>query len=484
MRKRFEQQTSLNFVPIADLQLNIKNRDAASKIGFGLLALYKEPTFNEALFEILERYLTQGKQKTGRPGMDLWQIFVMAQYRLGLNLSYDRLHYMCLYDTVLRTLLGIESSQFNSERFEFEYQTILDNVSLLSDELLKEINNLVVDFGHGVFKKKETESSSLKTDSFVVESNVHFPTDYNILWDSLRKCLDMVAKIVTKYPQITGWRKMGFWRKTFKNGSRQIGQVSGRGGKNKEENLQKEVLSYTEKATEFLVKLTASIPDFPMETQADLSNRIALETYTGFALKFKDLLERRVLKGELIQHEEKVFSIFETYTEWVNKGKRNPSVELGKKLAITTDEFNLIIDYRIMEKQTDSELVLDIAFDVLRNHKVKSWSFDKGYWHPINKELLQESVELVVMPKKGKCTKAENEEEHRPAFKKLRNKHSAVESNINELEHRGLNRCPDKGYAHFKRYIGLGICAYNLHKIGARIREEELEKARKHQRAA
>lgn len=155
MRKRFEQQTSLNFVSIGDLQLSLKNRDAASKIGFGLVALYNKPTFNEALFEILERYITKGKQKTGRPGMDLWQIFVLAQYRLGLNLSYDRLHYMCLYDSVLRTLLGIESSQFNAERVEIEYQTILDNVGLLSDELLKEINSLIVDFGNGVFKKRD-----------------------------------------------------------------------------------------------------------------------------------------------------------------------------------------------------------------------------------------------------------------------------------------------------------------------------------------
>jgi hypothetical protein len=70
----------------------------------------------------------------------------------------------------------------------------------------------------------------------------------------------------------------------------------------------------------------------------------------------------------------------------------------------------------------------------------------------------------------------EKEEEHTPQFKKLRNKHSAVESNINELEHRGLDRCPDKGYPHFKQYIGLGISAYNLHKIGARLRQEKLKK--------
>lgn len=48
-------------------------------------------------------------------------------------------------------------------------------------------------------------------------------------------------------------------------------------------------------------------------------------------------------------------------------------------------------------------------------------------------------------------------------------KNSAVQSNINELEHRCLDRCPDKGYRNFKRYIGLGIISYNLHKIGKHL---------------
>lgn len=80
------------------------------------------------------------------------------------------------------------------------------------------------------------------------------------------------------------------------------------------------------------------------------------------------------------------------------------------------------------------------------------------------------------MRKMGKLTMSEKEEESQAKFKKLCNKHSAVESNINELEHRGLDRCPDKGYEHFKRYLGLGICAYNLHKIGAELLRIEREK--------
>ncbi|MDF1574811.1 MAG: ISNCY family transposase, partial [Bacteroidales bacterium] len=97
------------------------------------------------------------------------------------------------------------------------------------------------------------------------------------------------------------------------------------------------------------------------------------------------------------------------------------------------------------------------------------------------KALLEEHVERVVMPKKGKPNKQEKEEESQRQFKILRNKHSAVESNINELEHRGLDRCPDRGYKNFKRYIGLAVAAYNLRRIGQELiaiqrRKEQTER--------
>ena len=122
-----------------------------------------------------------------------------------------------------------------------------------------------------------------------------------------------------------------------------------------------------------------------------------------------------------------------------------------------------------MEYQAGSEIIKELGSRIFLKHKVKSWSFDKGFWHKDNKLFLVQEVDTVVLPKKGKCNKDEAEEEMRPLFRKLRNKHSAVQSNINELEHRGLNRCLDKGLPNFKRYVGLAVCAFNLRKIGQHL---------------
>jgi len=204
----------------------------------------------------------------------------------------------------------------------------------------------------------------------------------------------------------------------------------------------------------------------------DLAQHLTLEKFLDLLKKHIDLVNRRLILGETIPHQEKIFSIFEEYTEWITKGKQHPGVELGKNLAITTDQYGLIVDYHLMEQETDNQIVLDLAIRVLNKYKVDTWSFDKGFFCKENKELLMEQITKVIMPKKGKCNKAEREEETSRSFTKLRKQHSAVESNINELENRGLDRCPDRSYPHFKRYIGLGVSAYNLRRIGHQLLEE------------
>ncbi|GAI21284.1 unnamed protein product, partial [marine sediment metagenome] len=179
---------------LEEIRLN-KRTGALPKLCAALKEIFIIPKWNEKVFEILEAKITAGKQRTGRPGMDLWQIFVLSQVRLCQNISYDELHHIANYDSLIRQILGIESG-FGYEKYKFEYQNIIDNVSLLDDDTVRELNQVIVEFGHEVFKKKEEEALRLKTDSFVVESNVHFPTDYNLLWDSARKCLDMVDKFL------------------------------------------------------------------------------------------------------------------------------------------------------------------------------------------------------------------------------------------------------------------------------------------------
>ena len=202
--------------------------------------------------------------------------------------------------------------------------------------------------------------------------------------------------------------------------------------------------------------------------------REQLDYFHTMMIKQLDLVERRLLRGETIPHAEKIFSLFEPHTQWINKGKLFPPVELGHKVLLTTDQHELILDYKVMEQLNDVDEVIALADRLLGGYgstAVASLSFDKGFSREEDRQLLELYIPEVVMPKRGKRNSQEQAREHQRSFAALRRKHNAIESDINALEHHGLDRCPDKGLHGFKRYLGFGVLAYNLHKIGKRVLE-------------
>ena len=173
MRKTFEQQFTLGRLLISETPIPTGKRGGAlPKLCAALKEIFITPEWNERIFKILKAKITAGKKQTGRPGMDLWQIFVLSQVRLCQNISYDELYDHANHHQMIRQLMGIESG-FGYEKYKFEYQNIFDNVSLLDDETVRELNLIIVEFGHAVFKKKEVEALCLKTDSFVVYPNFY-----------------------------------------------------------------------------------------------------------------------------------------------------------------------------------------------------------------------------------------------------------------------------------------------------------------------
>ena len=103
-----------------------------------LLEIYKTPEYNEQIFAILEDTLVKGKKRTGRKGLTLWQIFVLAQFRLGLNLITIVFAFMVNTNSVLRQLMGIET-ETGFERIEIATKRILDNLHLLDDHTMIKI---------------------------------------------------------------------------------------------------------------------------------------------------------------------------------------------------------------------------------------------------------------------------------------------------------------------------------------------------------
>ena len=121
MRKRFEQQMTLGRLPIGETEIPTDKRSGALP---GLCAALKKifitPKWNEKVFKILEAKIMEGKQQTGRTGMDLWQIFVLSQVRLCQNISYEDLKDHANHHQMIRQLMGVESG-FGYEKYKFGY---------------------------------------------------------------------------------------------------------------------------------------------------------------------------------------------------------------------------------------------------------------------------------------------------------------------------------------------------------------------------
>ena len=307
------------------------------------------------------------------------------------------------------------------------------------------------------------------------------------MWDAARKSIELLSWLAQEVG-LEGWRKAKNWKATIKGLMRQL-QKSSRGGKNRHQRQEKAAKKYLRKAKELSAKVSEDIGRMEKICQ-DPTHLLCLENIRYFALmleKHIDLVERRIVKEETIPHEEKVFSLFESHTEWIAKGKMRPSVELGHKVLVSTDQHGLILDYKVMEKTTDNQELEPLVLRLVNRFgegSIHSLSMDKGFSDMSKLEDLQQQIPEVVMPKKGRRTKVEEERETSSSFKRLKRRHAAIESNINELEHHGLNRCPDKGLSGYKRYVGFGVLAYNLHRIGRALIEKQRQAAEQKSKAA
>jgi transposase, IS5 family len=472
MRRRFEVQHALGQTPIDEVDIPTKSRDELPPVLAGLQWIFSTPKLSEEIFTLLEKIIPASAQSCGRRGMDLWQILVLGTVRLALDCDYDRLEHIANHDSLVRAILGV-CDEFGKQRRHFTAKTIGNNVCYIDEDVLRQINAIVARHGREVFKKRQNEKIAVKIDSYVLESNVHYPTDCNLLWDAIRKCIELIVRLFSVF-RLPGWRKARDWKRRVKGAMRECEKVASRGGSNNEEQTRKAAQKYIDLAVEAEARVSEAIEQlkaFNLNV-VQLGVLQQIQYFHSMLIKHIDLVERRLIKGETIPHEEKVFSLFEPHTELIKKGKQRPPVEFGHRLLIATDQHELILDYLVMEGSSEPAEVVPLVNRLRHSYGedvIGSLSTDQGFSSEENRDMLELYIPMVVMPKKGKLNAEEQQRQSERPWRKLSNRHSAVESDINCLEHHGLNRCPDKRLRGFKRYAGLGVLAYNLHKIGAQL---------------
>ena len=321
-----------------------------------------------------------------------------------------------------------------------------------------------------------------RCDSFVVETDVHFPTDANLLLDAIRKTIFLIGGLCFQLG-ITDWRQYRHHFKKVRKAFRKARKLKSSTSRDETVRQKREELindthrQYVDLVESLVAraKQTLSIPDC-MDV-GNMATILVIEKFVGDAERQIDQIRRRVLNGETIPHHEKVFSIFEEHTEWICKGKAGVPQELGLAVCIMEDQYGFVLHHQVMEGQKDVDIAVDMVLKARDKFPgLSACSFQRGFYSPQNKKRLTGLLELAAMPKKGGLSKKDKEFEYSEEFVEARKKHSAVESAINALENHGLDTCPDHGIAGFRRYVGLAVVARNLQVLGAAIRKKELKR--------
>ena len=89
MRNSFNHEMKLGSVAISQIQIDPTSRDGITRCLLGLHHAYCDLVMREKIFDILENmHAKQASPTNGRPGMDLWSVFVLGLLRLSCHATW------------------------------------------------------------------------------------------------------------------------------------------------------------------------------------------------------------------------------------------------------------------------------------------------------------------------------------------------------------------------------------------------------------
>jgi transposase, IS5 family len=472
MRLAFQEQPRLDCPPVNAVPLNLNCRDEIIPILRALQHVYEQASVRRELLELIGNDVNpESSPERGRAGLSYWTIMVLAAVRLGCNFDYDKLQDLAEQHRTLRLLMGIGDWD---EQTDFDWRRIRDNLCLLRPATLEKINHLIVAAGHDLAPEA---IKAVRGDTFVVETNIHYPTESTLIEDGLGKVLPLAAKLAETHA-LPGWRQHEHLLKNVKEIVRDISRAS-RAKNQGADRLQpgyKRLLTVAEELLQRARDLLLSLRFRALGEGIDwlgagrTGAREDLWHYVQLTARVCGTARRRVLLGETVPNEEKIFSIFEPHTELIKRGKQPDPIQYGHKVLVIEDAVGFICDYRVVADGALDQDVLVPAMSELQERvggKIERASFDRAFHTPDNQDQLAAIVAHPCIPKKGRHSGRKQQEEASVEFRQARQSHPGVESAIGALQAgNGQERCRDKSKLGYERYVGLGILGRNLHVLG------------------
>lgn len=470
MRLTFPREC-LHCPPIDQVNLNLKCRDEIIPILRALQHVYaNESALTQVLDSVGSDVNRGSSHKLGRQGLDYWSITVLAAVRLGCNFDYDKLQDLAEQHRNLRYMMGIGDWQEET----FDWRRIRDNLCLLQPKTLAKINDVIVGLGHQLVPDA---IAAVRCDTFVVEANVHYPTESSLIGDGVRKVVTRAAQLAAEHG-LAGWRQHRHLLKAVQRILRDIHRASRAKSKGADRLKPgyRALVTLAERLLDRARQLLRTLA-FDM-TAADIhwsggpidDSRQELSHYVQLTQKVCDTARRRVLNGETVPNEDKLFSLFEPHTELIKRGKQPDPIQYGHKVLVVEDAAGFLCHYEVVDNGVlDQDLVVPVMTELQDqfDNRIERASFDRGFHTPENQTKLAEIVSHPCLAKKGKLNRREQQQAESVEFRQSRQRHPGVESAIGALQSgNGQERCRDKSKLGYERYVGLGVLGRNLQVLG------------------
>jgi IS5 family transposase len=347
----------------------------------------------------------------------------------------------------------------------------------LQPATLRRINGAVV---AAAVKLGLEDVEKLRLDTTVVETDIRYPRDSGLLWDTVRVLSRLVEHIRELAP--AAGQQFPCRMRRAKRRMQEIGRMRERAQRAR--TLRRKYRDLISVTAEVIEQAEAAAANARHAACPGLLDAITLDALcdevtrvAALGRRVMDQSERRVFGGQTVPADQKLYSIFETHTDMIKRGKVYKPVEFGHKVLLVESRIGLITDYQVLDgNPIDSDQLLPSVQRHLKRFAKppRVLAGARGFHDAAGCEKVRgRGVTLVAIPQRGGQRSIEQEQfEKSRAFKQAQAFRSGVEGRISVLfRGRGMKRCLWSGSERFELFIAAAVLANNLLVIAARLQK-------------
>jgi len=329
---------------------------------------------------------------------------------------------------------------------------------VLSAKTLEAMNQALIQYA---MQNNKISGEKQRMDSTVYETNIHYPTDSSLLWDSFRTLSRLLRSVRKELPQLDLQRR--YHNKKVKKLFTFISRNAS--GKNKR------TLRRVKSAYRKLIARVRWIHAVGQEVlvQAGCAGYLIdeLEHYLPLVQQIIDQADKPVLQGIWLPANQKLYSLFEEHTELIKRGKAAKPIEFGHKVLFCQTGEKFIHHYQVMPNRIEDKDLLEPAIEAhktLFGHYPDMLSTDKGFYQSMQQlSCLEEKIAVVSIAKKGRRNRHEYQRETSNDFVAGQRFRAGSEGSISVLKRAfKLGKCLLKGFKHYAASVGLAVLCHNL----------------------